>query len=344
MRAIVGFTRVDPTVRRTGKVTPDHPIATFLFNPLSRKADTNFDGPPPSEYAPGIARLAIYPPSLLALACLAMLPGCSVCHYAKLTSRDEPALFSRKVDKVASLATYRALADQAWAETGAACPPQCTYEDYAWGFRQGFADYVYAGGNGEPPAVAPRPYWQVDMRNPAGAATVQSWFEGYRHGARVAREGGYRQTATVLASASVRDCTPCGCPEASAGYRSGCDCNNPEGSLMPAGPLLAAPFTTLEDIPRPEYSAPPDNSAAPVPRVAPENDSLELPALDDVLEPPTDQQRLLLAPPRGEATNTTVTSSDEFLVKQTQMTIDPPTIKPKPPRQALRGLGFQVVR
>lgn len=141
------------------------------------------------------------------------LVGCSVFDDALLVSFCEPKLFNDYTDEQASSATYRALADQVWSQLDGGCPEGCLEGDYAWGFREGFASYVYAGGNGQPPAVPPRPYWQLDLRSPEGAVAVQSWFDGYRHGARAAREGGYRRAATLKLSGSLRDCDACGCPD-----------------------------------------------------------------------------------------------------------------------------------
>src|SRR5436190_14016333 len=39
-------------------------------------------------------------------------------------------------------------------------------EDYADGFRTGFADYLYQGGDGEPPLLAPRRYRKLRYQTP----------------------------------------------------------------------------------------------------------------------------------------------------------------------------------
>ena len=70
----------------------------------------------------------------------------------------------------------------------------------ALGFRDGFVDYVYAGGNGEPPPVPPRQYWNVMLRSPEGKQLADQWFAGYRHGAQIARDGGYRDLGTIRTS------------------------------------------------------------------------------------------------------------------------------------------------
>lgn len=144
------------------------------------------------------------------------VPGCSVYKFYRITAMVEPSVYNRKADRIASLTKYRKTAEQVWESTGLACPEDHSDEDYRDGFVVGFADYVYAGGDGSPPPVPPRRYWCVEERTPEGASRIQSWFAGYRHGAGVARLGGYRKVATIGVSASVRDCTPCGCPNESA--------------------------------------------------------------------------------------------------------------------------------
>jgi hypothetical protein len=72
--------------------------------------------------------------------------------------------------------------------------------DYRSGFLDGFVDYTYAGGTGEPPPVPPRTFWNVQLRSLEGKARVNQWFAGYRHGARMAASGGYRALATIHTS------------------------------------------------------------------------------------------------------------------------------------------------
>lgn len=200
--------------------------------------------------------------------------GCSVWSYAWLVNVSERKLYCEEKDEAISMATYRSWADEAWAETGACCPEDCLAPDYAWGFREGFAEFVYAGGNGEPPAMPPRVYWQADMRNREGAAAVNSWFEGYRQGARVAREGGYRDVTTIRLSGSLRDCDACGCPDKT------CPTSMPL-RLDASGPALDA----ADVIPLPqEVVIPTPEAAAPEP-AAPEVEPLDespgrLPLLD----------------------------------------------------------------
>jgi hypothetical protein len=93
-----------------------------------------------------------------------------------------------------------ALAEQAWAQVQSHEPGHAYSEDYAAGFEAGFTDFVYAGGSGEPPAVPPRRYWKSRYESPEGRQAAEDWFAGFRHGAGVAREGGYRKWLTLPSS------------------------------------------------------------------------------------------------------------------------------------------------
>jgi hypothetical protein len=124
-------------------------------------------------------------------------PGCSVWRHARRTLITEPSEYSSKHDRARSLKAYRQWADEAWTAESGSCPEVAGDDDYALGFKDGFVDLVYAGGDGQPPPVPPRQFWNVAWRNPPGNAAASNWFAGYRHGAYVAREGGYRENGIV---------------------------------------------------------------------------------------------------------------------------------------------------
>jgi hypothetical protein len=69
-------------------------------------------------------------------------------------------------------------------------------EDYANGFKDGFAEYLFRGGDGEPPLVAPLRYRDTRYQTEQGYHAVQDWFAGYRHGAAMARDSGARRWIT----------------------------------------------------------------------------------------------------------------------------------------------------
>jgi hypothetical protein len=131
---------------------------------------------------------------------LAAAVGCSTCEQARRTLLEEPAEYSWRKDRNRSLKTYRQWANEVWRTESAACGQRVIAEEYILGFRDGFVDYVYAGGEGNPPPVPPRRFWNVAWRTPEGQAAAGDWFAGYRHGSAAARDGGYRQRALVQSS------------------------------------------------------------------------------------------------------------------------------------------------
>ena len=130
------------------------------------------------------------PALLLCLIACISLAGCTLCKNAKRTVLDEPSEFSWMKDRKQSLAVYRTWANHAWCEQCSTDPKQCATGAYVAGFKDGFVDYVYGGGTGEPPPVPPQSFWNVEKRNPRGHSAAIDWFAGYRHGALVAREEG----------------------------------------------------------------------------------------------------------------------------------------------------------
>ena len=99
-------------------------------------------------------------------------------------------------DHQQSVKTYRAWALSEWGQYSAAAERHATGA-FKRGFLAGFVDAVYAGGDGEAPIVPPKPYWRVLFRSHAGDTLIQDWTNGFREGARVALDNGYRQRALV---------------------------------------------------------------------------------------------------------------------------------------------------
>jgi hypothetical protein len=141
-----------------------------------------------------------HPHRWIGVAICALLTGCTPCDLVFRTVRWEPSAFWWKSDRDRSRDTYRLWANQAWEQEGQGCAAAGSTTDYEAGFKDGFVDYVFAGGTGEPPPLPPRTFWNMDLRLPAGRERANQWFAGYRHGARVARESGYRSLAEVQTS------------------------------------------------------------------------------------------------------------------------------------------------
>jgi hypothetical protein len=136
-------------------------------------------------------------------ACL-LASGCSVSANGILgkfcrTVFYEPAVYCKRVDDHRANKRLRQMAHEAWEQftmchaVGSYCP------DFAAGFTDGYYEYLYAGGNGAPPPVPPRHYWNDAWRTELGQQAINEWYSGYRTGAEVAMSYGRREIATVPA-------------------------------------------------------------------------------------------------------------------------------------------------
>jgi hypothetical protein len=100
------------------------------------------------------------------------------------------------VDDKIELQRDKKWAHEAWDKQRVAMKPLQPSHDYADGFIEGFQAYLFAGGNGEPPVLPPERYRKPRYQNPEGYRAIEDWFAGYRHGASVAKDRGYRDLVT----------------------------------------------------------------------------------------------------------------------------------------------------
>jgi hypothetical protein len=251
----------------------------------------------------------------IAVLCV-LLTGCTVCENARRTLIIEPSAFYWKTNKQRSLAVYSAWADAAWSEESQGCLELIGRAEYGIGFRDGFVDYVYAGGTGEPPPIPPRHLWNVDFRSEEGHQRAEDWFAGYRHGVQVARDGGYRSIATLRSSILGMERRPSGIygDDIWQGPGYDTDGNWPTTESLPApdeatAPEMNAPQEPKENVEptdavpttqaptdrsetgppasRPIVPPPPRNLPPTTPRTVPlpSNDVPPLPQNKDGLEP-----------------------------------------------------------
>src|SRR5438105_4869157 len=87
----------------------------------------------------------------------------------------------RGLDDVAYCSRNQEVAEEAW-QLERRKGPERYSRDHAAGFVAGYADYLDAGGNGNPPAVPPFRYRLVCSESPEGARAVEEWYAGFRHG------------------------------------------------------------------------------------------------------------------------------------------------------------------
>ena len=148
-----------------------------------------------------------------AWALLALVPtgvGCRFTDNAWHTIIVEPAQYPAYWEHKRSLARFRATANEALEQERATAKAEC--DDYVHepfspayerGFVDGFVDYLEAGGDGNPPPLPPRKLWNVDYQSPDGYIVAREWFNGFRHGAAVARNSGLRELVIVPLSDAV---------------------------------------------------------------------------------------------------------------------------------------------
>lgn len=140
---------------------------------------------------------------LLAIALLST--GCGVYKQIANNVIIEPLQWDRHSDSIGRHMRDSSLASEAWEEI---ClrDGDVYSRHYRRGFFDGFKDYMDQGGTGDPPTTPPRSYWRLYFQNPEGHQAMQDWFDGFRHGASVARASGIRDYVVVpLSSVPPRE-------------------------------------------------------------------------------------------------------------------------------------------
>jgi hypothetical protein len=100
------------------------------------------------------------------------------------------------VDDALERVRNRKWANEAWEQVTNSDPHQAFSADYAYGFKDGFAEYLFRGRDGEVPPLPPAKYRKFCYQTPEGYQAIEDWFAGYRHGVAVARDRGYRRYIT----------------------------------------------------------------------------------------------------------------------------------------------------
>src|SRR5437868_5404066 len=106
---------------------------------------------------------------LLLLGWSAAASGCALVEDA---SRNAYVSFARPLEAQREKARNREWAEAAWILT---CGKERRAEyspAYALGFKEGFADFLFRGGDGEPPLVAPLHYHEINYQTPEGFASI----------------------------------------------------------------------------------------------------------------------------------------------------------------------------
>lgn len=132
------------------------------------------------------------------LACLIVAScGCVSTHDAMKVMIFQPRKFHEYKQSQILAEKSIQFAETAWLEMYGG---RATSPDFQRGFIEGYADFIQFGGNGNPPALPPRDYWQEEYQNPQGQVAINEWFAGFREGAHAARASGLRSQVTIPVS------------------------------------------------------------------------------------------------------------------------------------------------
>ena len=123
--------------------------------------------------------------------------GCAPLGHVARTVIVEPVRYPLRLDNLVDVCRNEKLAEAAWAEYQANHEDAEFSADFGLGFREGYADYLYAGGTGNPPPLPPRYYWRAEFESPAGHAAIRDWFAGFKLGSEAAKRSGFRELVTI---------------------------------------------------------------------------------------------------------------------------------------------------
>lgn len=95
------------------------------------------------------------------------------------------------------------LAQKAWGEWSW-CYDELNHPwDFAKGFKAGYRN-ILEGGSGCQPTLPPRAYWKPSYETTSGRGRINSWFDGYSHGALAAQQDGMGGMGVLPISPTAR--------------------------------------------------------------------------------------------------------------------------------------------
>ncbi len=185
---------------------------------------------------------------VLLLLCLSTT-GCTVTEMAVQNLIVAPWQYPVWMEKRREQRRNERLAREAWSSWCGQHSGASFSKDYQRGFEEGYADFLYAGAQCDPPSLPPRDYWRSEYQTPDGYRAICDWYSGFRDGTTTAREGPHApwmKLPTALAMTS-----PAMLPGGALG---------PTPSSVPPATLVPTPTPS----PAPPVSPLPTPAAAPV--------------------------------------------------------------------------------
>jgi hypothetical protein len=192
----------------------------------------------------------------LAVSLGAFCLACSACapiYRAVRTSVVQPLIYSRYRNEAVDCIHNYLLAREALDEYEGTHGGEVS-KDFACGFKEGYATYLYEGGPYEPPPLPPRCYWNSCYENPEGHQAVLDWFAGWREGAAMAKQSGYREMVLV----------PTSSPPLPPPWISGA--TTPSEAIPGSSSLPSAPTGSAGQLFLPEETLPPPRTVPETPK------------------------------------------------------------------------------
>jgi hypothetical protein len=171
---------------------------------------------------------------LLAVSFCTLGTGCGIVCYGSKNLIEAPL---DQVSELGECCRNKHMADAAWSEFAKGDAEHVYSVHFARGFKDGYADFLYAGGTGQPPVAPPWRYRKVGYETPQGVQAIEDWFAGFRQGAYAAYANGYRQFVVV--------------PMAVAGTPVPVQYASQESGASSQGPALPPPKVLPEEKPMP---------------------------------------------------------------------------------------------
>jgi hypothetical protein len=137
---------------------------------------------------------------ILLVAVVPVLSGCNLIKLAAFNAENEPHLYEDQ--KHLKKRAYD-FAQQAWLDHLSRLKTDCPPQAFEGGYIDGFADYLYKGGNGAPPTVPPNYLRRYQYLSPDGHSEIEQYYSGFAAGAADAKASGQRVYFTIPVSSHL---------------------------------------------------------------------------------------------------------------------------------------------
>lgn len=121
------------------------------------------------------------------------------CNLYLTAARNTTFEVCRSIDHCSEKVRDERQAETAWHRFQQNCRGAKISDDFAAGFKEGYADLLYWGRAGEPPTLPPRHYWKAKYQSPRGHQAIDEWYAGFMQGREQARLEGRSLGVTVPA-------------------------------------------------------------------------------------------------------------------------------------------------